>query len=97
MTTTIHVDRDQIVLNNRIIKKQDEHGNYILQPRSKNPPIVVEKDGSILFSAHEIEIRGPSRIVYDHENPHPISKKYPNQKTGITVWIETESEVIKIK
>ena len=52
MTTTIHIDREQIVLNNKTVMKQDEHGNYVLQPNSKNPPIVVEKDGSILFSAH---------------------------------------------
>ena len=96
MTTTIHIDREQIVLNNKTVMKQDEHGNYVLQPNSKNPPIVVEKDGSILFSAHEIEIRGSSRIVYDHDNPLPI-KRHSKKKTSATVWVETESEVIKIK
>ena len=95
MTTTIHVDKKQIVLNNKTVMEQDEHGNYVKRPNETNPPIVVEKNGFI-FSAHEIEIQGPSRVVYDRKNPHP-STRYPNKKTGITVWIETESEVIKIK
>ena len=97
MTTTIHVDRKHIVSNNKTVMKQDEHGTYTKQPNSKNPPIVVEKDGLRLFSAHEIEIRGPSRMVYHRESPYSVSQKYPNKKTSVTVWIETESEVIKIK
>lgn len=95
MTTIIHVDTTQIVLNNRTVMKQDEHGNYVKQPNETNPPIVVEKNG-LIFSAHEIEIQGPSRVVYDHKNPRPI-KRHSKKKTSATVWIETESEVIKIK
>ena len=81
MTTTIHVDRDRVVSNFKTGKE--------------DPVLVVEKDGLILFKAIEVEIAGPSRVIYRPANPHPVSDLYES-KTNIRAWIETESEVIKI-
>ena len=79
MTTTIHVDRDRLVENFKMGEEE--------------PVLVVEKDGVILFKANEVEIAGPSRVVYRPAEPHPVSDMYDN-KTNIRAWIETESEVI---
>ena len=79
MTTTIHVDRDRLVAN--------------FNTGEEEPVLVVEKDGVILFKASEVEIAGPSRVVYRPANPHPVSDMYESQ-TNIRAWIETESEVI---
>ena len=79
MTTTIHVDRDRLVAN--------------FNTGEEEPVLVVEKDGVILFKANEVEISGPSRVVYRPANPHPVSDMYESQ-TNIRAWIETESEVI---
>ena len=82
MITTIHVDRNKVVSNFNTGKKE--------------PVLVVEKDGLILFEAHEIDVAGPSRIIYSPDNPHPVSNRY-DSKTNIRAWIETDSEVTKIK
>tara|TARA_Y100000310_G_C20585154_1_gene765006 strand:+ start:827 stop:1066 length:240 start_codon:yes stop_codon:yes gene_type:complete len=79
MTTTIHVDRDKIASN--FNKGREE------------PVFVVEKDG-VLFRASEIEIAGPSRVIYS-TNPHPVSDIHYSM--NVRAWIETESEVIKIR
>ena len=79
MTTTIHVDRDRLVEN--------------FNTGEEEPVLVVEKDGVILFKASEVEIAGPSRVVYRPADPHPVSDIYDN-KTNIRAWIETESEVM---
>ena len=80
MTTTIHVDRDRVVSNFKTGKE--------------DPVLVVEKDGLVLFKASEVEIAGPSRVIYRPANPHPVSDLYES-KTNIRAWIETESEVTK--
>ena len=80
MTTTIHVDRDRLVEN--FITGEQE------------PVLVVEKDGVVLFRASEVEISGPSRVVYRPADPHPVSDIYES-KTNIRAWIETESEVVE--
>lgn len=80
MTTTIHVDRDKVVSN--------------FKTGEEEPVLVVEKDGLILFKASEVEIAGPSRVIYRPDSPHPVSDMYES-KTNIRAWIETESEVTK--
>ena len=80
MTTTIHVDRDRLVEN--------------FNTGEQEPVLVVEKDGVVLFRASEVEISGPSRVVYRPADPHPVSDIYES-KTNIRAGIETESEVTK--
>ena len=82
MITTIHVDRHKVVSNFNTGKRE--------------PVLVEEKDGLILFEANEVNVTGTSRVVYSPDYPHPVSDRY-DSKTNIRAWIETESEVIKIK
>lgn len=48
-------------------------------------PIVVEEDGELVLR-HEIEILGPSRLVFE-----PASRMIGRFK--VFVWIETEAEI----
>lgn len=51
-------------------------------------PVITIKSGSTNTYAHEIEINGPTRVVY---SPHkPLG-------CGARVWIETKSEVTLIR
>lgn len=51
-------------------------------------PVLTVKTYKSNLYAHEVDIKGPSRVVY---SPHkPLS-------CGARVWIETESEVEIIK
>ena len=72
MKTIIHV-------NQHVVRKNGKTGE-------RNPVLTVKtyKDNKY---AHEVEIDGPSRIVYSPDKP---------LSCGAKVWIETTSEV-KIK
>jgi hypothetical protein len=50
-----------------------------------NDPVLTVKTYKSNDYAHEVEINGPSRIVYSPDNP---------LSCGARVWIETESEVL---
>ena len=82
MIKTIYVDRNKVVSN--------------FNNGATDPVLVVEENGSILYEANELEITGPSRVIYNADSPHPISRIY-DSNINIRAWIETESEVIKIK
>ena len=70
MKTRIHV-------NQHIIRK-----NY---KNNENEPVLTCKTSKGNEYAHEVEILGPSKIIYSPEKP---------LSCGAKVWIETESEVI---
>ena len=70
MLTRIHV-------NQHTIKANRKH-------KRSDPPLTV-KTYKQNRKAHEVTITGPSRVVYQPDNPLPC---------GAHVWIETESEVI---
>ena len=70
MKTRIHV-------NQHIIRK-----NY---KNNENEPVLTCKTSKSNEYAHEVEILGPSKIIYSPEKP---------LSCGAKVWIETESEVI---
>lgn len=72
MKTIIHV-------NQHVIKSNAKH--------SKKDPVLTVKSYKSNIYAHEVEIKGPSRIVYSPDKP---------LSCGAKVWIETESEVITI-
>jgi hypothetical protein len=69
MKTKIHV-------NQHIIKRNDKTGE-------RNPTLTVKTYKSNDY-AYEVEILGPSKVVYHPENPLPC---------GAKVWIETDSKV----
>ena len=70
MKTRIHV-------NQHIIRK-----NY---KNNENEPVLTSKTSKSNEYAHEVEILGPSKVIYSPNKP---------LSCGAKVWIETESEVI---
>lgn len=70
MKTIIHV-------NQHVIKANAKNG-------TNNPVLTVKTYKSNVY-AHEVEILGPSRVVYSPDKP---------LSCGARVWIETEAEVI---
>ena len=55
--------------------------------RGTTDPVITVKEGRKNTYCHEVEILGPSKIVYSPDKP---------LSCGARVWIETEGEV-KIK
>ncbi len=70
MKTIIHV-------NQHVIKRNRETG-------SSDPVLTVKTYKSNTY-AHTVEIKGPSRIVYQPDNP---------LSCGARVWIETNAKVL---
>lgn len=69
MKTIIHVDQRNIKHNTK--------------NRDRRPVITIRKDGR-KFLAHEVEIKGPSRVIYSPYKP---------LSCGARLWIETDAEV----
>jgi hypothetical protein len=72
MKTRIHVNQHKIRSNKK----------YNL-----NDPVITVKTSKSNTYAHEVEVLGPSKIIYSSDKP---------LSCGARVWIETEGEV-KIK
>lgn len=70
MITRIHVNQHVIRAN----KKNNESN-----------PVLTVKRGKNNDYAHEVEILGPSKVVYSPDKP---------LSCGAKVWIQTESEVV---
>jgi len=70
MKTIIHV-------NQHVVKANAKTGE-------RNPVLTVKTYKTNTY-AHEVEIKGDSKIVYSHDRP---------LSCGAKVWIETEGEVI---
>lgn len=72
MKTRIYIDRP-------VLQRNREQG--------MNKPAVMVERGHVVVHCMEVELHGPSKIVYD------ASK---GNGDGITVWMETEGEVTLI-
>ena len=59
---------------------------YYVINNLKEPVITVKTSKSNTY-AHEVKIKGPSKVIYSPDKP---------LSCGAKVWIETESEVITI-
>ena len=70
MKTIIHV-------NQHVIKANNKNG--------ENNPVLTVKTYKTTTYAHEVEIKGPSKVVYSPDKP---------LSCGAKVWIETTSEVV---
>ena len=70
MKTRIHVNQHKIRSN--------------LKNNLKEPVITVKTSKSNTY-AHEVKIKGPSKVIYSPDKP---------LSCGAKVWIETESEVM---
>jgi hypothetical protein len=73
MKTIIHV-------NQHIIKSNRKNG--------VNDPVLTIKTYKNNIYAHEVEIKGDSKVVYSPDKP---------LSCGANVWIETQNEVTIIK
>jgi hypothetical protein len=70
MKTRIHV-------NQHVIKKNSKTGD--------REPVLTVKSGRSNIYAHEVQILGPSTVIYSPDKP---------LSCGAKVWVETESEVV---
>ena len=70
MKTKIHV-------NQHVVRSYKKHG--------KKEPVLRVKTYKSNTYAHEVEINGPSKVIYSPDKP---------LSCGARVWIETESEVV---
>jgi len=70
MKTKIHV-------NQHVIRSNKKHG--------KKEPVLTVKTYKSNTYAHEVQINGPSKVIYSPDKP---------LSCGARVWIETESEVV---
>jgi len=68
-----------IHINRNIIQSNAKRG-------SEEPVCRVEENGIVQYCM-EVDIRGPSRMVYRPDKPRPC---------GAKLWIETEADVILI-
>jgi hypothetical protein len=73
MKTVIHV-------NQHIIKSNAKNG--------ENKPTLTVKTYKSNKYAHEVVIKGPSRVIYSPDKPLAC---------GARVWIETEAEVVALQ
>ena len=70
MKTRIHVNQHNIKAN----RKDGE-----------NRPVITAKDYKQNRYGHEVQINGPSKVIYSPDKP---------LSCGAVVWIETESDVL---
>ncbi len=68
--------KKRIHVNMHIIRKNNKTGE-------RNPVLTVKTSKSNQY-AHEVEIDGPSKVIYSPDKP---------LSCGARVWIETDSEV----
>lgn len=52
--------------------------------RGESNPVCRVEDGGVVRYCMEVDIKGPSRMVYRPENPRPC---------GAKLWIETNGDV----
>jgi hypothetical protein len=66
-----------IHINRNIIQQNAKH--------DKDDPVVRVEEKGVVQYCMEVEINGPSRMVYRPDKPRPC---------GAKLWIETESDVV---
>jgi hypothetical protein len=65
-----------IHINRNIIQQNAKHSN-------SEPVVRVEENGRVRYCM-EVEIKGPSRMIYRPDKPRPC---------GAKLWIETDADV----
>jgi len=71
--------RTRIHVNTHKIKSNAKHGT--------NVPTLAVKSRKGTEYCHEVEVLGPSRVIYRPDKP---------LSCGARVWIETEADVVKV-
>jgi hypothetical protein len=65
-----------IHINRNVIQRNAKHGNQ--------EPVVRVEENNVVTYCMEVDIKGPSRMVYRPDKPRPC---------GAKLWIETDAEV----
>ena len=65
-----------IHINRNVIQRNAKHDN-------QEPVVRVEENGVVTYCM-EVDIKGPSRMIYRPDKPRPC---------GAKLWIETDAEV----
>lgn len=65
-----------IHINRNIIQSNAKHG--------KQDPIIRFEENSVVTYCMEVNIKGPSRMIYSPDKP---------RKCGAKLWIETDADV----
>ena len=68
--------KKRIHINQHKIRSNKKHG--------LNEPVITVKTSKSNDYAHEVEINGPSKVIYSPDKP---------LSCGAKVWVETEAEV----
>ena len=68
--------RKRIHINQHKIRSNKKHG--------LNEPVITVKTSKSNDYAHEVEINGPSKVIYSPDKP---------LSCGAKVWVETEADV----
>ena len=68
--------KKRIHVNQHKIRSNKKHG--------LNEPVITVKTSKSNDYAHEVEINGPSKVIYSPDKP---------LSCGAKVWVETEAEV----
>ena len=69
--------KKRIHINQHVIRSNKKNGT--------NEPVITVKTSKSNDYAHEVEIKGPSKIIYSPDKPLPC---------GAKVWIETEEKIV---
>jgi hypothetical protein len=70
------------------MKKRIHINQHKIRSNKKNntkEPVITVKTSKSNNYAHEVEIQGPSKVIYSPDKPLPC---------GARVWIETEEKVV---
>jgi len=70
------------------MKKRIHINQHKIKSNKKNntkEPVITVKTSKSNNYAHEVEIQGPSKVIYSPDKPLPC---------GARVWIETEEKVV---
>ena len=73
----------------RVRKKYIHVNQHVIRANKKNgtdDPVITIKDGKTNTYCHEVEVKGPSKVVYGEEGKKLLS-------CGARVVIETESDI----
>ena len=69
--------KKRIHINQHVIRSNKKNGT--------NEPVITVKTSKSNDYAHEVEIKGPSKIIYSPDKP---------LSCGAKVWIETEEKIV---
>lgn len=72
--------KTKIIMNRHVIQANKKHGR-------NDPPIAVKTYKSTIY-AHEVEVVGTVRLIYDPDNA---------DCSGATAWMETNDQVVVVR